>query len=364
MSVVEAGKSVAATAETRPFSEVQKGYTCFADGDVLLAKITPCFENGKIAEARVRSEFAFGSTEFHVLRPQPQKLDTRYLVNFLRRDTVLIEGERKMTGSVGQRRVPNHFLESLQIPLPDLAEQRRIAAILDKADALRVKRREALDMLDGLANSIFINMFSDPISNVKRWRTVCLSQLANRIQIGPFGSQLHEEDYVDNGIPLVNPMHIRNGHICADVSFTITEEKHKELDSYHLEEGDLILGRRGEMGRCAVVSSREKGWLCGTGSLFVRLKADEVDPVYLAQVISSPSMRKHLGNVAQGVTMANLNKNIVGSLTIPVPPMERQRLFKAAMNEIGVLKASHGSSLEQADNLFSSLQHRAFTGAL
>lgn len=132
MAAVDANASVVSSQGTRPYSEVKKGYTFFKDEDILLAKITPCFENGKISQIRTKvTNAGFGSTEFHVLRPHPEKLDARYLVHYLRQEKIRIAGERRMTGSAGQRRVPKSFLELLPIFLPSSAGQRRIATILD-----------------------------------------------------------------------------------------------------------------------------------------------------------------------------------------------------------------------------------------
>lgn len=253
---------------------------------------------------------------------------------------------------------------NLDIPLPTLPEQRRIAAILDKADALRAKRREALAQLDTLTQSIFIEMFGDPISNPKNWLIQPLSQCAKQIQIGPFGTQLHEEDYIDGGIPLINPTHLRGGIITPDPSLTVSPEKYAELTNYYLLSGDLIMGRRGEMGRCVVITQREHGWLCGTGSLFVRPKTDVLHPTYLGFVISSPSMRHYLENVAQGVTMANLNKTIVGGLPIAVPPMVKQQAFVSHLNSTQAIKNRILASLSGFNALFFSLQDRAFKGEL
>ena len=135
MSAVSAETAGITVEETRTYSEVAKGYTPFVSGDVLVAKITPCFENWKIAQARLRHRVGFGSTEFHVIRPRPTKLDARYTLHFLRLGRVRLAGERRMTGSAGQRRVPENFLAKLEIPLPPLAEQRRIAQVLDRAEA-------------------------------------------------------------------------------------------------------------------------------------------------------------------------------------------------------------------------------------
>ncbi len=267
-------------------------------------------------------------------------------------------------GGVGLKHVTKGMVEGLEIPVPPLPEQRRIAAILDQADALRAKRREALAQLDSLTQSIFIEMFGDPVSNPKNWSVKPLSECAERIQIGPFGTQLHEEDYIDGGIPLINPTHLRGGVISPDSSLTVSPEKYTELSNYYLLTGDLIMGRRGEMGRCAVITNREEGWLCGTGSLFVRPKTDVLSPIYLGLVISSPSMRRFLENLAQGVTMANLNKTIVGGLPIAVPPMAMQQAFVSQLNATQTIKNYSLNSSAELDTLFASLQHRAFRGEL
>jgi type I restriction enzyme S subunit len=168
MSAISAEMASITSERARHYAEVAKGYRPFVDGDVLVAKITPCFENGKIAHAKL-SRQGFGSTEFHVVRPRRATVDGRYVLHYLRQDHIRLAGERRMTGSAGQRRVPEQFLSQLTIPLPPLREQRRIAAILDKADALRAKRRTALAQLDKLTQSIFLEMFGDPAANSKRW---------------------------------------------------------------------------------------------------------------------------------------------------------------------------------------------------
>lgn len=122
-------------AETRPLSAVAGSYTYFADGDVLLAKITPCFENGKLGIAHgLENGIGFGSSEFMVLRPKSELLP-EYLYYFLDQEPFREVGAKAMTGAVGHKRIPPEFVEALQIPLPPLEEQRRIVAALDKAFA-------------------------------------------------------------------------------------------------------------------------------------------------------------------------------------------------------------------------------------
>ena len=151
-----------------------------------------------------------------------------------------------------------------EIPLPPLKEQKRIAAILDKADNLRRKRQQAILLADEFLRAVFLDMFGDPVTNPKGWEIKPLRDVS-RIQIGPFGTQLHKEDYIEGGIPLINPTHIVKGRIVPKSNLTISVEKNKDLPEYHLKTGDIIMGRRGEMGRCAVVEAKENGWMCGTG---------------------------------------------------------------------------------------------------
>ena len=163
--------------QERTYREVAKGYTPFRNGDVIVAKITPCFENGKMALVDLEHEYGFGSTEFHVIRPDLSRVDPRYLFHFLGQEELRRKGQARMTGSAGQRRVPKSFYERLEILLLPLAEQRRIAAILDAADALRAKRRAALGKLDALVQAVFLEMFGDPVRNERGWETKKLGEI-------------------------------------------------------------------------------------------------------------------------------------------------------------------------------------------
>lgn len=133
------------------------------------------------------------------------------------------------------------------------------------------------------------------------------------IKIGPFGTSLHVEDYISGGIPLVNPQHMANGIIQPKVDFSISEEKYEELSSYHLKEHDIVLARRGEIGRCAVVLREQLPLICGTGSMILRLHGD-CSADYLQKVISYPSYSNFMESKATGSTMKNLNSGIVSGL--------------------------------------------------
>ena len=286
-----------------------------------------------------------------------------YLFHFLRTpDTVSLATNR--CSGVNLPRLSPKQLASFQVPLPPLGEQKRIAAILDEANALRVKRREALAQIDTLAQSIFFDMFGDPVTNPMGWEVRRLKETKSRVQIGPFGSLLHKEDYIVDGVPLVNPMHIVSGQICVGNQQTVSEQKAATLARYRLQKGDVVMGRRGKMGRCAVVSDSEAGMLCGTGSLLFRLHPDELSPPFLAATFSTQSMKRLLEGLSQGVTMPNLNRTMVEGLKVALPPLDLQHRFAAIVQSVERHKTSQCAHLAELDTLFASLQSRAFQGDL
>ena len=288
-----------------------------------------------------------------------RRVESRYLYHFLR--TVDFYGLVSATTVPALRKSE---LERLPVPLPPLPEQKRIAGILDAADALRAKRREALAQLDTLLQSTFLDMFGDPVTNPKGWEVRELNETKSRVQIGPFGSLLHKEDYIVDGVPLVNPMHIVSGQIHVGNEQTVSEQKATTLSNYRLQTGDVVMGRRGEMGRCAIVSDTEAGMLCGTGSLFVRPHPDELSSLFLARTFSSESMKRLLEGLSQGVTMPNLNRTMIERLKVGLPPLDLQHRFAAIVESINHQKASQRAHLTELDTLFASLQSRAFRGDL
>lgn len=348
--------------EKRIFNETRKGFTYFEKNDVVVAKITPCFENGKAAYLdSLETQIGFGTTEFHVIRADIEKLDGKYLFYLVWNKWFRHLGERNMSGSGGQKRVPADFLKELKIPLPPLEEQKRIAMILDKADAIRRKRQQAIQLVDDFLRSVFLDMFGDPVTNPKEWEVKCLKDIS-KIQIGPFGTQLHKEDYIEGGIPLINPTHIVKGDIVPKTNLSVSDEKHASLPEYHLKVGDIIMGRRGEMGRCAIVSEKEAGWMCGTGSLYIRPNKTGVFSEYLNKLLSSQAIKNHLESESQGATMPNLNKNIVGNIQIPVPSDEVLEDF--TLLKVKFLKLAGISRNFANEMIFESLSQKAFAGEL
>jgi len=293
--------------------------------------------------------------------PKYGNLNTKYLYYYLltKRNEIIID-----SAGGAQPNISQNYVQQIKIPLPPLPIQRRIAEILDAADALRRKDQELLQKYDELAQAIFIDMFGDPVKNEKGFKFVMLGDCLDNIQIGPFGTQLHESDYIKNGIPVINPMHIGDLKIKPNYNYSISEEKYYELPQYHLKENDIILGRRGEMGRCAIVTKNQGKCLCGTGSLYLTVKNELLDPLFLVYVLSRKSTKIALENVSAGTTMANLNKSIINDFKIILPNIEKQRDFVKAV-KLSEESIEHTMGLiDKSAIIFNSLLQKAFKGEL
>jgi type I restriction enzyme S subunit len=191
-----------------------------------------------------------------------------------------------------------------------------------------------------------------------------LSEYFEEIRMGPFGSLLHKFDYIEGGIPLINPTHISAGEILPDLNFSITQSKAKELEIYRLRSGDLIIGRRGEMGRCAVVKDEHDGFLCGTGSMILRAARGKIDPFFLSELIRSRKVVERIEAVASGVTMMNLNSKSFDRVMVPKISLDQQKEYFRRVEYLAILRPSMEIGLSNLVSLFASLQHRAFRGEL
>jgi type I restriction enzyme S subunit len=182
---------------TKKYCDVKKGFTTFENGDILFAKITPCMENGKGGIARhLKNGIGFGSTEFHVLRPDLEVVTSEWIYYLTTDPEFRKRCEKNMTGSAGQKRVPKSFLETYEFSLPSLNEQRRIAAILDKVTSLIALRKQQLALLDELVKARFVEMFGDPVQNTKHFPTVKMGE-ACYLKAGITTSADEIHDYSD-----------------------------------------------------------------------------------------------------------------------------------------------------------------------
>ena len=262
----------------------------------------------------------------------------------------------KAHGGVGLQHITKKELDEIEIPILPKEKQISVVGILQQVEAIIIKRKQQLYALDDLIKARFVEMFGDPVANPKGWVKKALSDEAE-IRIGPFGSLLHKEDYVLGGHALVNPSHIIDGQIVPDNELTVSDTKYAELSPYHLFPGDVVMGRRGEMGRCAVVE--EPGLLCGTGSLLIRTHGD-LSADFIQKIISFPSFKRTIEDMAVGQTMPNLNVPIVSSFEIIKPPKSVQEQYYSFAAQIDKSKSVIQKSLDVTQLLFDSLMQKYF----
>ena len=172
-----------------------------------------------------------------------------------------------------------------------------------------------------------------PFEIPENWKWVRFSELMLTMSTGPFGSMLHKSDYVEDGIPLINPANIVNGKIIPSSKMMVSEETRTRLSSYVLSCGMIVMGRRGEMGRCAIITDKEDGWLCGTGSFFME-PSEHVFIEYISKFFSTSYAKQFLGGESVGTTMSNLNHTILSKMPVPIPPLAEQKRIIAKIEEL------------------------------
>ncbi|PZF13243.1 restriction endonuclease subunit S [Curtobacterium sp. MCLR17_034] len=345
--------------DSRKFSAVSKGYTVFRNRDLLVAKITPCFENGKIGRAILDEEIGVGSTEFHIVRPGPD-VDDAYLLHFLRRREVRRSGELRMTGSGGQRRVPADFMRMLEVPLPPLDEQQRIAAILDQADTLRAKRRRILDHLGSVRKALLDEL----VASREDGKSIRLGDLAE-VSSGITKGRVAKAP-IAGSVPYLAVANVQDGRLeLASVkSIDVTDA---EMRRFRVLKGDLLLTEGGDpdkLGRGALWNDELPLALHQNHIFRVRLANESVVlRKYLSAYISSNAARAYfLRSAKQTTGIASINMTQLRDLQVWIPSMERQRQYVARLDALS--KVAQDTALRSMDELFDSLVSRAFRGEL
>ncbi len=304
------------------------------------------------------------------LEPDEKKIDKRFLLHFL--PDKLNEIHAK-TSFATVKHLSAKTVREIEIPLPhkngkpDLAEQKRIAAILDKADAIRRKRQQALRLTDDFLRSVFLDMFGDPEG--QGWTMTTVEQMAlsekGSIRTGPFGSQLLHSEFVDSGIAVLGIDNAVTNHFAWGKPRFITEEKYSELERYTVHPGDVLITIMGTCGRCAVVPDEIPTAINTKHLCCITLDHEKCLPAFLhAYFLMHPIARRYLALHSKGAIMEGLNMGIIKGLPVPKAPMSLQREFIRLVNKRSVMTTRLATQAGTTDNLFSSLQQRAFRGEL
>jgi type I restriction enzyme, S subunit len=362
-AVSEEGRLV--SHETRPLAEVAKGYTYFERGDILMAKITPCMENGKAALLdNLGTDRGFGSTEFHVLRPRPG-VDSRFLFYLIWSQRFRDEAAKNMTGSAGQKRVPASYLKQAKVRRVTHAEQRHIADILDKANVIRRKRKEAIALTEELLRSAFLEMFGDPVTNPKRWPSESIEDLCSRganLVDGPFGSTLKPEHYVSTGVQVVRNWNIYDDRFDATEFKFIAPSKFEEIRRSEVVAGDVLITTKGTVGDiCVAPDLGGPAVLSASGTARLRVPPDGTYlPEFVVAQMTVPTFKRYLHTFEAGSAQQYLNLSAIRKMRLIRPPEDRQRAFSRLRERLRATTGLTNAARGESDRLFASLVEHSF----
>lgn len=260
----------------------------------------------------------------------------------------------------------DQFLD-LKIPLPPLAEQKRIAAILDKADAIRRKRQQAIQLADDFLRAVFLDMFGDPVMN--GWEPVSVERLAlnekGSMRTGPFGSQLLHSEFTDEGIAVLGIDNAVLNEFRWAKPRHISKEKYQELKRYTVRPGDILITIMGTCGRTAIVPDDCPIAINTKHLCCISLDKERCIPEFLhSYFLMHPASKDYLAKTAKGAVMDGLNMGIIKALPVHLPPIELQKKYSDIHKKIMRNKDVINLTGEGYEELFSSLSQKAFAGEL
>lgn len=292
------------------------------------------------------------------IKATDERLYQGYLLRFL--PAVLKEIEDR-TPFVTVKHLSVKSLREIEIPLPPLPEQRRIAAILDKADVLRAKRREAIAKLDKLLQSVFLDMFGDPVTNPKGWPTRGIAELAQQLRDGPFGSNLKSEHYQPSGIRVIRLQNIGVWRFLGNDAAYVSEEHFARLPRNHCRPGDVLIGTLGDpnLRACILPESIERA-LNKADCLLFRPEPGLATAEYICGLMNCESLIQSASGLALGQTRLRISMGRLKELSVPLPPLEVQQRFTSFCRQYESERDTALKSMATIEALFSSLQKQFF----
>jgi type I restriction enzyme S subunit len=323
---------------------------------VLYGKLRPY-----LAKVALPNNSGVCTTEIIPIRPGSH-LDRRFLAYYLRQPEQVERATSLSTGANLPRLSPN-ALAQFQIPLPPLPEQRRIAAILDEADALRAKRRAALAQLDEMARAIFVEMFGDLTSSLEKWPTHPLGQSVRVVG----GFAFKSEDFTDSGYGVVRISNLQDGHVDLNNVVFISPERLGNGVKFEVASGSILMAMSGATtGKIGIVPDNlcKKLYLNQRVADFRLKNPTLITRDFLIAVLTSEYYQNMIWQSAAGAAQPNISSKQLQEIPIPYPPLSLQEQFGLRVQQIESLKNASQGQFEIIDVFFASLQHRAFRGEL
>lgn len=334
------------------------------DGDILYAMI------GTIGNpVIVEKEFEFSIKNVALFKFNNEEIYNRYFYHLLGSDIVSQQFNKSSRGGI-QKFVALGSIRNLEIPLPPLDEQKRIAAILDKAETLRRKREKAIGLTDNLLRSVFLDMFGDPVANPKGWKVDRLNELSIKISSGstPVGGS---KVYVDQGIPFLRSQNVWKRRLELDDVVYLDEATHTKMNKTSLKNRDLLITKTGRintenssLGRAAMFTGEDDSANINGHVYLIRLKPEVINE-FVLYIMTIIEYRDYIRSVCVGgIDKRQINKGHLEDFPIIAPPVELQQKFLERLQVIEKQKRALNKQLQLANNMFTSLTQQAFNGEL
>ncbi len=347
----------------RQYREVKKGFTCFREGDVLFAKITPCMENGKGALALgLKNGIGCGSTEFHVLRPNTEVIQGKWLYYLTSWSAFRKDAERHMTGSAGQKRVPKAFLEKYELQIPTLSEQSFQAEVLDRTKAVIELRKRELQNLDDLIKARFVEMFGDPVHNTANLPVLPMTEVCEIIDGDRGKNYPKQEDFFNEEYCLfLNAKNVTNHGFDFSECMFVTKEKDESLRKGKLKRGDVVLTTRGTLGNLAFYTDAVpyENVRINSGMVILRMNKQIIDEGFFIEQfrMQVDDIKK---TIASGSAQPQLPISIMNKIFVIMPDINEQKLFSNFASQVDKSKVAVQKALDETQTLFDSLMQEYF----
>lgn len=299
-----------------------------------------------------------------IIRPDPNQVYNRWLLHHINSPQFRFLISRFTTGTT-RKRISRGNLAKLPFTLPPLEEQRRIAAILDKADALRRQRRAALAKLDTLLQATFLHMFGDPVTNPMGWPVQPLTAVANL----KGGFAFKSRDYESEGIPLIRIGEVNRRDFDSQNSIFIPTDFKTKLSRFIVRNGTILMSLTGttgkdDYGNAVVLDGVRDEYFLNQRVAAIATKTSSMTDTYLCQFLQAPMVKRQLTGKSRGIRQANISNADILRLRVPSPPVFLQEKFEAITQNLKQQEAKFIDSISVLDTLFHSLQQRAFRGDL
>lgn len=336
-----------------PVSEVGTSTHGFDERHVLYSKLRPYLNKVVLPDGR-----GLATTELVPMLPDPLRLDRKYLAYYLRSRS-FVDWVSSQVAGAKMPRVSMQLFWQHEIPLPPLPEQKRIAAILDKANAIRRKRQQAIQLADDFLRAVFLDMFGDPVTNPKGWEVRPLSELVSKLGDGLHGTPEYDEsgDYY-----FINGNNLDSGSIVINERVKRVGDKEFKKHKKELTKNTMLVSINGTIGKVAFYQGEKV--VLGKSVCYFNVIPERISSMYLYHLIGSHYFLRYTSGIETGSTIKNVSLKSMRELPVPVPSADLQRRFEVLVKRIESKKAKLFAGHNSAGALFDSLSQNAFSGQL